>query len=54
MDATRIERDTLGVVVVLATLDQFSRIFGVGRAKLERYGEHFTNVIREKLESNKT
>jgi ATP-dependent DNA helicase RecQ len=35
------------------TLDQFSRIGGVGQAKLERYGEHFINIIRENLESNK-
>jgi ATP-dependent DNA helicase RecQ len=31
------------------TLDQFSRIGGVGQAKLERYGEHFIKVIQESL-----
>jgi ATP-dependent DNA helicase RecQ len=36
------------------TLDQFSRIGGVGQAKLERYGEHFIKVIQEKLATNKT
>jgi ATP-dependent DNA helicase RecQ len=35
-----------------ATLDQFSRIGGVGQAKLERYGEHFIKVIQEHLEAN--
>ncbi|CAM3780113.1 DNA helicase RecQ [Polynucleobacter arcticus] len=34
------------------TLDQFSRIGGVGQAKLERYGEHFIQVIQESLESS--
>jgi ATP-dependent DNA helicase RecQ len=34
------------------TLDQFSRITGVGQAKLERYGEHFTNVILKHLETH--
>jgi ATP-dependent DNA helicase RecQ len=28
-------------------LDQFSRLAGVGQAKLARYGEHFTAAIRE-------
>ena len=32
------------------TLDQFSRIGGVGQTKLERYGEHFLKVIQENLE----
>ena len=32
------------------TLDQFSCIGGVGQAKLERYGEHFIEVIQENLE----
>ena len=36
------------------TLDQFSRITGVGQAKLERYGEHFIGVILEHLEANET
>jgi ATP-dependent DNA helicase RecQ len=36
------------------TLDQFSRIGGVGQAKLERYGEHFINVIQEHREANET
>ena len=31
------------------TLDQFSCIGGVGQAKLERYGEHFIEVIQENL-----
>jgi ATP-dependent DNA helicase RecQ len=31
------------------TLDQFSRIGGVGQAKLERYGEHFIEAIQENL-----
>jgi ATP-dependent DNA helicase RecQ len=34
------------------SLDQFSRISGVGQAKLERYGEHFIKVIQEHLEAN--
>lgn len=32
------------------TLDHFSRIGGVGQAKLERYGEQFIKVIQENLE----
>lgn len=31
------------------TLDQFSRIGGVGQAKLERYGEYFIQVVQESL-----
>jgi ATP-dependent DNA helicase RecQ len=34
------------------TLDQFSRITGVGQAKLERYSEHFIGVVLEYLEAN--
>ena len=34
------------------TLDQFSRITGVGQAKLERYGECFIKVMLEHLETN--
>jgi ATP-dependent DNA helicase RecQ len=32
------------------TLDHFSRIGGVGQAKLERYGKHFIEVIQESLD----
>jgi ATP-dependent DNA helicase RecQ len=31
------------------TLDQFSRIGGVGQAKLERYGKYFIKVVQESL-----
>ncbi|APB98601.1 DNA helicase RecQ [Polynucleobacter asymbioticus] len=34
------------------TLDQFSRIGGVGQAKLERYGTHFIKVVEATLKSD--
>ena len=34
------------------TLDHFSRIGGVGQAKLEHYGEQFLQVILDNLESS--
>ena len=30
------------------TLEEFSTIVGVGQAKLDRYGEHFVELIRER------